>query len=113
MTAAMVTWPACIAAWAGFLALALAMDRHHDQILGGRPRPGRRRVFTLAGWCLLICAGAGAVLGWGWSIGLAALWGVLSLAGGALVLALSHAPRHIPRITMALIATIWLPLLFL
>lgn len=83
-TAAMFTWPACVLAWAGFLGLALAMDRHHDQVLGGRPSVLRRRLAMLTGWALLGLATAAAVAGWGWSIGLAALWGVLGLAGGGL-----------------------------
>ncbi|WP_372006338.1 DUF3325 domain-containing protein [Tistrella mobilis] len=108
-TAAMFTWPACVLAWAGFLGLALAMDRHHDQVLGGRPSVLRRRLAMLTGWALLGLATAAAVAGWGWSIGLAALWGVLGLAGGGLVLGLAYAPRRLPALTAVLALTMWLP----
>ncbi|AFK53144.1 DUF3325 domain-containing protein [Tistrella mobilis] len=109
MSAAAFTWPACVLAWAGFLGLALAMDRHHDQVLGGRPSVLRRRIATLAGWGLLGLATAASIAGWGWSIGLAALWGVLGLSGGGLVLGLSYAPRRLPALTAVLALTMWLP----
>jgi hypothetical protein len=43
-------------AYAGLVALALAMDRHHAQAFGHHPGPARRAGLRLVGGALLLCA---------------------------------------------------------
>lgn len=72
----------CLAA---FAALALAMQRHqHTLFDAGLPRT-RTRALRIAGWGLLAAALAFAVRTQGWSLGLVAYAGHISLAA-ALVL---------------------------
>ncbi|GLS96180.1 DUF3325 domain-containing protein [Piscinibacter gummiphilus] len=84
-----------VAAFGGFVALSLAMDRHHEQVFGrGADLPRRRR------WALRL-TGTGA-LGVSLAASLAAqgptqgwvLWcGVLTVAAVGQVLALTYAPH--------------------
>ena len=84
------------AAFAGFAALALAMDRHFEDLLGRGRKPGKLRPCLRAGGALglaaslLACLAAdGATQGW-------VLWlGVMTAAAMAVVLLLSYAPRKI------------------
>ena len=67
----------------GMACLALAMRRHHRQVLRRDPSPAARIGFRLAGasalaLCLVACAEA-----WDWPIGSVAWFGVLTV--GALV----------------------------
>lgn len=81
-------------AHAGFWALSLAMERHHEEVFATRRIPPRRALaLRLAGWGLLALsapaafAAAGAVTG-------AILWcGVLTAAALPCALLLAYAPR--------------------
>lgn len=55
---------------AGLAMLCLAMDRHHRDLFGRAPGPGRRRLLRVAGWMALGLSVAGCVAGWGWARGL-------------------------------------------
>lgn len=41
-------------AYAGFVALCLAMEKHFVDLLGRKPRPGPLRLLRSAGWLLLV-----------------------------------------------------------
>ncbi|WP_336873693.1 DUF3325 domain-containing protein, partial [Pseudomonas juntendi] len=41
-------------AYAGFVALCLAMDKHFTGLLGRKPHPGQLRLLRVAGWSLLV-----------------------------------------------------------
>lgn len=92
---------------AGFVVLALAMDRHARQ-LAGRRLPARARApLRAGGLLLLLLALRTCVSGWGGAEGLVAWCGVLTLA--ALLLALTLAlPRRVRTATALLVL---LPLL--
>jgi len=82
------------AAVAGFMALALAMDRHHRDSRGRAPAPRQAAALRGLGACALLLsllaslARQGAAQGW-------VLWcGVLTAAALAVVLLLSYAPRR-------------------
>lgn len=100
----------CIA-YAGLLALALAMDRHHEQVFARRPSAGTGRLLRWAGWMTLGLSLPPAVMTWGWAIGLPAWLGLLTLATAALVLLLPHAPRAALRLGPAALLCAPLPAL--
>ncbi len=79
--------------YAAFLALSLAMDRHHAQVLHGKPGSNRRLILRLTGWGLLTLALWLCSLAWGWAIGPVAWFGLLSTAALGLVFLLPYAPR--------------------
>ncbi|WP_298924483.1 DUF3325 family protein [uncultured Ramlibacter sp.] len=86
---------AWLAAACGFAALALAMDRHHEDAFGRGRTPGAARRWLRAGGSagllvslLASLAVQGPTQGW-------VLWlGVLTAAALAVVLALSYGPRR-------------------
>ena len=89
------TGVALLAAFGGFVALSLAMDRHHEQVFGrgvGLPTRRRRALRAVGTGGLAVSLGAclaahGPSQGW-------VLWaGVLTLAAMGQVLALAFAPR--------------------
>ena len=100
----------CIA-YAGFLALALAMDRHHEQIFARRPSARTSRLLGWAGWLVLGLSLPPAVMAWGWAIGLPAWLGLLTLAAAVLLLLLPHAPRAALRLGPAALVCAPLPAL--
>ncbi|PNQ96905.1 DUF3325 domain-containing protein [Azospirillum argentinense] len=87
----------CVA-YAGLLALALALDRHHEQVFARRPSARTSRLLVWAGWLGLALSLPPAVMAWGWGIGIPAWLGLLTVAAAALVLLLPHAPRAALRL---------------
>jgi hypothetical protein len=89
--------------YAGFAALCLAMDRHHEQVLGRRRiAPGRRRALRLAGTLLLLASPLPCLVLAGWGGG-SVLWcGMLTAAALLLTLALPYAPRLAAALALAL-----------
>lgn len=79
--------------YGALLALCLAMDRHHAQILHDKPGRSLRLLLRFAGWSLLALALWLCSLAWGWAIGPVAWFGLLSAAALALVFLLPYAPR--------------------
>ncbi len=80
--------------FAAFTALALAMDRHHEQMLGCRKVPQQQKLaFRIMGWLLLAASLWASVMGWGWSLGSAMWLGLLTLAAITLILLLGWRPR--------------------
>ncbi|MFC7335415.1 DUF3325 domain-containing protein [Rhodocista pekingensis] len=82
-----------LTAFAGFVLLALTMDRHGAQLLT-RPLPRRlHRPGALAGWALLVLSAAIGVEGWGWGTGLTLWSGSAAIAATALAGVLAYRPR--------------------
>jgi hypothetical protein len=70
---------ALASAYAGMVALAFAMDRHHAQLTGAQEVPlARQRLLRCAGALLLAAAGIPCVLAWGATVGPVAWLGWLS-----------------------------------
>lgn len=77
---------ALVAATLGFLALALALDRHHIVVFGRFPGAARRRLLRIGGTLALLVSTAACVHVWGAARGAVGLWGVLSLGAAVVVL---------------------------
>ncbi|MFC3123745.1 DUF3325 domain-containing protein [Pseudoroseomonas globiformis] len=89
-----MTLPGFALAYAGFLALSLAMERHHEQLLGTRRIPPlRRRLCGIAGWLLLGASAVALVNALGWGFGLVLWAGALHAAALTVALLLTYAPR--------------------
>lgn len=89
-------------AFLGFVALALAMARHHEQMLGGRPDLRFRSGMRLGGALLLAVSAVPCVVAYGWSVGLTWWLGVLTAAAMPLVLLLTYRPKAIPGVALAM-----------
>jgi len=81
-------------AFAGFAALALAMQRHHRALFGRAPGRSAAAALRIAGAGGLAAALWACVEGWGWAIGAVAWFGVLSAAAFPVVLLLALAGRQ-------------------
>ncbi|MFT3717638.1 DUF3325 domain-containing protein [Pseudorhodoferax sp.] len=73
---------------AGFAGLALAMERHQEDLFKPPLAPARTRLLRFGGWALLLLALALLVRASGWSLGLVAYSGHTSFGAGAVFLAL-------------------------
>ena len=100
-------------AYAGFAALALAMDRHYADAFGRgeSPSPGLRRGMQLAGSLGLVVSLAMLVADSGWAFGILYWLGVLTLAALTLALSLAYVPRlglwaAVPSTGLALLASL-------
>lgn len=84
---------AAMLSYAGFTALCLAMDRHHQDLLGARP--GRRRQWglRLAGAGLLSVAAMVLIASGGWAMGLVRAVGLAMASATLLVWLLPWWPR--------------------
>ena len=69
----------CVAA---FGALALAMERHQQEVFARALAPPATRALRAAGWLLLVAALALAVRHQGWSLGLVSYSGHTSVGAG-------------------------------
>lgn len=72
----------------GFTALALAMARHQEDIVGRELNPRASAGLRWAGWLLLAGALLAIVRSMGWAFGLVAYSGHTSAAAGAVFLGL-------------------------
>lgn len=80
-------------AYAGFVALCLAMDKHFTGLLGRKPHPGHLRLLRVAGWSLLVLSLAFSVHLRGWAHGLVEWAAVMMAAVTVWVFALPYQPR--------------------
>ncbi|MBS7810431.1 DUF3325 domain-containing protein [Roseococcus pinisoli] len=80
-------------AYAGFLALCLSLDRHHQEVIGGRPKPPRVQALRIAGWALLVLSFGAGVTAWGWIMGPVGWIGLLTASALPLAFLLPYAPR--------------------
>ncbi|MPY69295.1 MAG: DUF3325 family protein [Alphaproteobacteria bacterium] len=90
---------AFILAFAGFAALALAMDRHHRTLFDRAPGRGAALTLRLAGTAGLAASLFACADRWGWAIGAIAWFGVLSAVALGVVLLLAALPRRTGRTT--------------
>ncbi|MEN5288729.1 DUF3325 domain-containing protein [Stenotrophomonas lactitubi] len=81
---------------AGFICLALAMERHQRDLCGRAFSRHRSRHWRIAGWALLLLALAAAIFAQGVGFGLASLSGHTSIAAAVVVLALMLRARQRP-----------------
>lgn len=71
-----------------FTLLALAMDRHQQDLFGRQLAPARTRALRIGGRAALTASLAVAVQAQGWALGLVAWCGHISLSAGLVILAL-------------------------
>jgi len=80
-------------AYAGCVALCLAMEKHFVDLLGRKPRHGQLRLLRSAGWLLLVLSLVLSVHLRGWAHGLVE-WTAVMMAGVTLwVFGLPYQPR--------------------
>lgn len=77
-------------AYSGMLGLCLGVERHFKQVWQRVPGTVLRRSLRLAGWSGLVASFAASVVAWGWAMGPIGWFGLISLAGLALVLLLPY-----------------------
>jgi len=82
---------AILLAASGMIVLALAMSRHHRDLFGSSPPPGRRLALRLAAGGLLTLNGIINILLHGWGIGLVLAMTEIMAAGVVVGLALGWA----------------------
>ena len=84
---------------AGMAGLALAMDRHYEQVRGTRKVPQRWRKFSRSGgWVLLALALALCVKTWGAGIGVVTWCANLTAGAMAVIWLLPYSPRAVTRL---------------
>ncbi len=71
-----------------FALLALAMDRHQQDLFGRELAVEPTHVLRVGGWAALVASLAIAVHARGWSLGLVAWCGHISLSAGLVILVL-------------------------
>lgn len=79
-------------AYAGFAALALAMDRHYEDIFNAAIAPTQRVPLRLAGAAALGLSLWLAGVTYGWSYGVVEWIGMLAIAGLLLIWVLTYRP---------------------
>ncbi len=94
MSVALAALAALTLAYAGMTGLGLAMPRHYEQVTGQRTLPsGRRHLFRIMGWLLLILAAVPCIQAWGTAVGAVVWFGFLTAGGLLIVLLLPYFPR--------------------
>ena len=79
-------------AYAGFAALALAMERHFEDLFDRAIGPAHQRPLRIAGWSALGLSLWLSGITYGWSYGLVEWIGMLAIAGLVLIWALTYRP---------------------
>lgn len=87
--------------FAGFGALALSLDRHHRDALGGRVPAARILPQRLGGWGLILLSLAAAVMLEGWNFGPVQWIGALTGAALLVVALLSYRPSWLRPAALA------------
>lgn len=80
-------------AYSGMLGLCLGVERHFKQVWQRVPGPLLRRGLRLGGWLGLAGSFVASAAAWGWAMGPIGWFGLVSLAGLALVLLLPYRAR--------------------
>ncbi|MBL7250229.1 DUF3325 domain-containing protein [Alloalcanivorax sp. C16-2] len=99
MTLLPLTWTL---GYAGLTALALAMKRHHEAMLGSKASEARLRGFRVLGWALLATMTAGCLMVWPTGLALWMAFGMVAFAGLPLVFLLPYRPRLAARLALGL-----------
>ncbi|RYF45104.1 MAG: DUF3325 domain-containing protein [Comamonadaceae bacterium] len=79
-------------AYAGFAALALAMERHYEDLFDRAIAPLQQRPLRLLGWVALAISLWLSGATYGWSYGLVEWIGMLAIAGLVLIWILTYRP---------------------
>ena len=98
-------------AYGGMLALCMGLERHFKQVWQCLPTPLLRRGLRAGGWFGLGLSLVASVGAWGWAMGPVGWFGLISLAGFALVLLLPYRPRlavWLPLGVAPIVALVWL-----
>ncbi|TDS78766.1 DUF3325 family protein [Comamonas sp. JUb58] len=88
-------------AFAGFAALAAAMDRHEEQLGTAAFAATQRHGWQAGGSVLLLLSLLACLQRWNASVGIAAWLGLLTLAAMAWGLVLTYAPERARRLALA------------
>lgn len=91
----MIGLAALCASFSGFTALCLAMERHHRDVLGGKPTARRRMLLKAAGAAGVIVALALLASARAW-IGLVEWVGVLAAGATLVAVVLAYRPKAAP-----------------
>lgn len=91
----MNTWIALLWGVPAFAALSLAMERHHEQMLGKELGIRGMWLWRAVGTALLLGSLLVCLHGWGLSVAVAAWLGVLTFAALFTGLMLTYAPRQL------------------
>ena len=75
-------------ALAAFACLALAMDRHQEDLFGRQLPPARTRHLRMAGWTLLVLSLGAALQVAPWSLGLVSWFGHIAAAAAIVLLSM-------------------------
>ncbi|MFC3443675.1 DUF3325 domain-containing protein [Sphingobium rhizovicinum] len=97
MTGPLCALSALLACFAGFAALAFAMDKHHRDMTGALPKGRRLTAHKAAGWSAIGLAALPLMLRFGPGVGLTFWLGMLTLAALLTILGLTYHPRLLPR----------------
>ncbi|BAV65653.1 DUF3325 domain-containing protein [Sphingobium cloacae] len=87
---------ALLASFAGFIALAFAMDKHHRDMTGVLPKGRSVAPWKAAGWAAIALAAVPLMLRFGTAVGITFWLGVLTLAALGAALGLTYRPRLLP-----------------
>ncbi|MEF9964975.1 MAG: DUF3325 domain-containing protein [Comamonas sp.] len=87
-------------AFAGFAALAAAMDRHEDQLGTATLAATQRHLWQVAGTGLLLVSLVFCLQRWHTSVGIAAWLGLLTLAALAWGLVLTYIPQRARKLAL-------------
>lgn len=79
--------------FAAWCALALAIDRHHEQVFRSEAQPWARRAWAASGAAGMLAALAAPVLAQGWALGVLTWVGASVAAGVATAVLLAWRPR--------------------
>ncbi|WIW90362.1 DUF3325 domain-containing protein (plasmid) [Sphingobium sp. V4] len=93
----MTALAALLACFAGFTALAFAMDKHHRDMTGTLPKGRPLWPFKAGGWGALALAMAPLSWRFGLSVGITFWIGLMMLGALGVALGLTYRPRLLPR----------------
>lgn len=105
----MYAWLSLILSYAGFIALALAMPRHFEELRGGKPGQGLKPLFRLAAIAFLGLSLLAALQAWPNGVIAVSAWlGLLTVAAFALAMVMTwtrpknrHVLPLLPVVVMA------------
>lgn len=88
--------------FSGLVVLSLSMNRHHQQMRDSKLLKQHTQPIRWIGWGLLTLCAALCIQAFGFGIGLATFFAILSLVGFIQVALLSYAPKTVLPLSIAL-----------
>lgn len=82
--------------FAGFVALSLAMDRHHRGVFKKMPSKPLKHLVRCVGLTLVAAGWSFSVVVWGGSVGTVAWLGIMTVAAVGVTLLHTYTPRAVP-----------------